>query len=197
MATVTPLMVASAGKPREVVRCSHRRCGLNQFMTTSGTCRRCGKPLHPEPPDASATQTDTPADLEAAAAFEQRDIARDVALTITRLRTAAGLSQRELADRLGLPRTYISKLENQKALPTLMSMYRLADAFGIPVAKMVDPEYARWAFFVRDPFLAEMASAARGVAPDKLGIVLVQARALAIGRKPARAANDDQEAGAA
>jgi len=44
------------------------------------------------------------------------------------LRHVRNLSQRQLAARMGVPRTYISKIENGKAMPTLSSLDRLARA---------------------------------------------------------------------
>jgi hypothetical protein len=41
-----------------------------------------------------------------------------VAAAIRSLRVRAGLSQRQLALRMSVPRTYVSKIENEKACPT-------------------------------------------------------------------------------
>ncbi len=49
-----------------------------------------------------------------------------VAAAIRSLRIRAGLSQRQLALRMSVPRTYVSKIENEKACPTLGSLERLA-----------------------------------------------------------------------
>lgn len=46
-------------------------------------------------------------------------------------RLAAGLSQREMADRIKAPRTYISKMECGGLTPTLNSINRLAVALGV------------------------------------------------------------------
>jgi len=61
-----------------------------------------------------------------------------------------------------VPRTYISKIENGKAIPTLGSLERLADALEVDVTQLVrdarsnrDDEVA--AIFA-DAFLAEIAS---------------------------------------
>ena len=53
-----------------------------------------------------------------------------VAQAIRSLRLRGGLSQRQLALRMGVPRTYVSKIENEKATPTLSSLARLADGAG-------------------------------------------------------------------
>ena len=61
-----------------------------------------------------------------------------------------------------VPRTYISKIENGKAIPTLGSLERLAAALDVDISQLVrdsrsvrDEEVA--AIFA-DPFLAEIAA---------------------------------------
>jgi len=61
-----------------------------------------------------------------------------------------------------VPRTYISKIENGKAIPTLGSLQRLADALEVDVCQLVrdtrsirDEEVAA---ILADPFLAEIAA---------------------------------------
>ena len=60
-----------------------------------------------------------------------------VAGAIRALRTRAGLSQRQLALRMNVPRTYVSKIENEKACPTLSSMQRLADALNVTICDLL------------------------------------------------------------
>ena len=58
------------------------------------------------------------------------------AIRATRLRSA--LSQRQLADRMCVPRTYVSKIENEKATPTLSSLERLANALEVTVPDLLN-----------------------------------------------------------
>jgi transcriptional regulator with XRE-family HTH domain len=60
-----------------------------------------------------------------------------VALAIRTLRHRAGLSQRQLAMRMSVPRTYVSKIENEKATPTLSSLERLARALQVTVPDLL------------------------------------------------------------
>jgi transcriptional regulator with XRE-family HTH domain len=53
------------------------------------------------------------------------------------LRQRSGLSQRQLALRMQVPRTYVSKIENEKAVPTLSSLQRLATALEVNVADLL------------------------------------------------------------
>jgi transcriptional regulator with XRE-family HTH domain len=60
-----------------------------------------------------------------------------VAAAIRELRTRAGLSQRQLALRMSVPRTYVSKIENEKACPTLGSLERLAGALRVRISDLL------------------------------------------------------------
>ena len=60
-----------------------------------------------------------------------------VAQAIRVLRHRFGLSQRQLAGRMQVPRTYVSKIENEKATPTLSSLERLAKALEVSVSDLL------------------------------------------------------------
>jgi transcriptional regulator with XRE-family HTH domain len=60
-----------------------------------------------------------------------------VALAIRTLRQRTGMSQRQLAARMNVPRTYVSKIENEKATPTLSSLERLARALDVTVTDLL------------------------------------------------------------
>ncbi|HTX75098.1 MAG TPA: helix-turn-helix transcriptional regulator [Terracidiphilus sp.] len=85
-----------------------------------------------------------------------------VAARVREIRGARHLSQRQLAARMEVPRTYISKIENGKAIPTLSSLERLAGALDVEVGQLVrdarsQREELAAAIFA-DPFLAEVAA---------------------------------------
>lgn len=85
-----------------------------------------------------------------------------VAAQVREIRRARHLSQRQLAGRMQVPRTYISKIENGKAIPTLGSLERLALALEVDVCQLVrDARSLREeevAAILGDPFLAEIAA---------------------------------------
>ena len=115
---------------REVVRCD--RCQLVQFRTQNNLCRRCKVSLDPEeivaPPPAAIVPTGPPL---------PRPPHTQVAFAIRSLRQRGGLSQRQLAARMNVPRTYVSKIENEKATPTLSSLERLARALEVQVCDLL------------------------------------------------------------
>jgi transcriptional regulator with XRE-family HTH domain len=84
-----------------------------------------------------------------------------VAGQVREIRRARHLSQRQLAGRMQVPRTYISKIENGKAIPTLGSLERLANALEVDVCQLVRDSRSRReeevAAILADPFLAEVA----------------------------------------
>jgi len=61
----------------------------------------------------------------------------NLAASIRSLRLRSGLSQRQLAGRMSVPRTYVSKIENEKATPTLSSLERLARALEVTVPDLL------------------------------------------------------------
>lgn len=52
-------------------------------------------------------------------------------------RAEAGVSQEELAHLAGIDRSYMSSIERGEQNVGLMSMHRVADALGVPLAELV------------------------------------------------------------
>lgn len=140
---------------REVVRCEY--CRLMQYRTSNSLCRKCHRPLDVEEPVQLTPQlvTNLPVESEA-------DSGLRVAGQVREIRRARHLSQRQLASRMQVPRTYISKIENGKAIPTLGSLERLAAALEVDICQLVrDARSLRAeevASILGDPFLAEIAA---------------------------------------
>lgn len=61
----------------------------------------------------------------------------DIAFAVKLLRRSHQLSQRDLAKKLGVPRTYISSVENGKKLPTIETLERLAQALFATTAALI------------------------------------------------------------
>jgi transcriptional regulator with XRE-family HTH domain len=157
-ALVSPALASpslASGEAREVVRCEH--CTLVQYRTTNSLCRRCHKPLDIEEPVVLGPQPVPSPPVQATA-----EAGLQVAGQVREIRRARHLSQRQLAGRMQVPRTYISKIENGKAIPTLGSLQRLADALEVDVCQLVRDTRSRRdeevGAILADPFLAEIAA---------------------------------------
>jgi transcriptional regulator with XRE-family HTH domain len=158
---------------REVVRCDD--CHLVQFKTVNNLCRRCRASLDEDEPE--------PILMPSMPAVEVEDTNRSevqVAKAIRSLRLRSGLSQRQLALRMGVPRTYVSKIENEKATPTLSSLARLASALEVTVPDLLhecgpsrEDEITE---LLTDPFVAELVEFTSKLNTMQLSSVLAQVR---------------------
>jgi transcriptional regulator with XRE-family HTH domain len=179
-ATETPLELQEiSAAEREVLRCDH--CKLVQFRTSADTCRRCKKSMLPELPKAQPNIA-----LVAEPSVEKANDTLQVATAVRDLRHVRNLSQRQLAARMGVPRTYISKIENGKAMPTLSSLDRLARALQVDISALLRDAPTRHqdetAVLMADPFLAEIAKYAAHLNSTQKSIFLNHVRELAQGR---------------
>jgi len=60
-----------------------------------------------------------------------------LAARLKALRATRGLSQEQLAERAGISRTYLARLETARQDPTLSTMERLAKALKVAVAELL------------------------------------------------------------
>ena len=83
-----------------------------------------------------------------------------LAASIKSIRIKKGLSQNKLAQRLGIPRTWASKVECGKTTPTLGSLVKLATALEVSVADLFDGVQRQRDDAIRElisqPFVASM-----------------------------------------
>jgi len=165
---------------REVVRCDY--CSLVQYRTSNSMCRKCRKPLDVEEPPHPVLQL-----VPHPTAAPSAEAGLQVAGQVRDIRKARHLSQRQLAGRMQVPRTYISKIENGKAIPTLGSLERLAAALDVDISQLVrdarsvrDEEVA--AIF-NDPFLAEIAALLSHLEPMHRTLFAGAVRDAALGRR--------------
>jgi transcriptional regulator with XRE-family HTH domain len=163
---------------REVVRCDH--CRLVQFRTTNNLCRRCHVSLDEEEPEIAAV----PQPVIAPPSHAHLPGHLQLASSIRSLRQRGGLSQRQLALRMNVPRTYVSKIENEKATPTLSSLERLARALEVSVPELLNGGERNREEGLRelmnDGFIAELLPFVSQLGAMQLNSVLAQVRDLTL-----------------
>ena len=170
-------VTAEVSAEREVMRCDH--CKLVQFRTAATVCRRCKKSLEAEKPAPA------PAPVAVFPAPPAQREGLQVATAVRDLRHVRNLSQRQLAARMNVPRTYISKIENGKAMPTLSSLDRLARALEVDISALLRDADTRHSnetsMLMADPFLAEIAQYTSKLDAVQKSIFLNHVRELAAG----------------
>jgi transcriptional regulator with XRE-family HTH domain len=78
-------------------------------------------------------------DPEFRAEWERTALARAVALTIVRYRTEHDLSQRELAERLGMKQPQVARIELGEVNPSMETLMRVSGQLGIEFTIDVRP----------------------------------------------------------
>ncbi len=80
------------------------------------------------------------ADPELARAYEESRPAFLVAREVLRARRRLGLTQKELADRVGVTQSQVSRIERMDSTPSLTTVHRFATALGMQLdLRFVDP----------------------------------------------------------
>src|SRR5271170_4382744 len=171
---------------REVVRCD--RCLLVQFRTSNSLCRRCHLSLDEDEAEIAA-MTPVPEMVPMNVHSSGRGHLK-LAYSIRSLRLRNGLSQRQLALRMSVPRTYVSKIENEKATPTLSSLERLARALEVSVPDLLTGGERNRKEEIRelmqDQFIAEMLPFVNQLNGMQMSSILTQVRDLTV--RPRRSA---------
>jgi transcriptional regulator with XRE-family HTH domain len=169
---------------REVVRCDH--CLLVQFRTINNNCRRCHSSLDEEPEPEPVVMA--PPVMMPVPGMGRGHL--NLATSIRSLRLRNGLSQRQLAGRMAVPRTYVSKIENEKATPTLSSLERLARALEVTVPELLSGgEKSRQeevSELMKDQFIAEILPFVTQLNGMQMSSILTQVRDLTL--RPRRTA---------
>ena len=73
-------------------------------------------------------------------AVEHEALSVNVGVRLRELREARGTSMRSLATRSGLSANALSMIERGKASPSVSTLYKLADALGVPITEFFAPE---------------------------------------------------------
>jgi transcriptional regulator with XRE-family HTH domain len=168
---------------REVVRCDH--CHLVQFRTVNNLCRKCKTSLDEDEPEPILVVQPPPVEQT-----NGNHSHLQVATTIRMFRQKSGLSQRQLAMRMQVPRTYVSKIENEKAMPTLSSLQRLALALEVSMADLLKGSSRTLedeiTDLVQDQFMSELLPYVKQLDAMQRSTLLSQMRELSV--RPRRSA---------
>ncbi len=113
----------------EVPRCPH--CGLIQFRHAVDNCARCKKPL-----DDCATDMLAHAFVLSFPKQSTEALAQRVGVAIKSLRKDRKFTQQRLAVLMGTCRSYISKLESGRVVPSLLTLEHATSALGIDLAEL-------------------------------------------------------------
>jgi len=159
-----------------------------QFRTSNSLCRRCRLSLDEDEAELAA-MTPVPEVLPVSIHSNGRGHLK-LAQSIRSLRLRNGLSQRQLALRMSVPRTYVSKIENEKATPTLSSLERLARALEVSVPDLLSGGERNRQEEVRelmeDQFVAEVLPYLSQLNGMQMSSILAQVRDLTV--RPRRSA---------
>jgi transcriptional regulator with XRE-family HTH domain len=156
------------------------RCPWCQLVQYEGLkCRRCKKPFA-EPVEAEVAKAPcqgaqiVPASRDSSDGRHKSN-AELIGSRLVAIRKWRHLTQPKLAELMGCPRTYISKIENGHALPMPAQIFRLAEVLKVDAAALVvsDREVAVKEL-LSDSFVAEF----RGLNEEQRKQVLFYARNL-------------------
>ena len=164
---------------REVLSCPH--CRLVQFRTRNSRCRRCQRSLDDR---LEHSICPVPDPVNSTTAMENRlGITQIVGRRVREIRKMQALSQMDLARSLNVPRTYLSKVETCKVLPTIGALYRLAGALRVEVHQLLLSNEALE--LSQDSFLVEIASMIHSLAPEQKAVILRAVRDISMRRNRA------------
>ena len=101
-------------------------------------------------------------------------------MRVREVRKMRGLSQEALSHRMKVPRTYISKVEMNRTVPTIATLYRIGKALEIKVYELLcddawTPQPVR-AVTSDDPFLEEIALFSKDLNSQQRAIILQAVR---------------------
>lgn len=136
----------SAPLEKKTVRCENPLCRIrdrNQYRPRSGRCVCCRKPL---PSSSEGKDTPVPAKVDVSPSLLLNELSDEklhnsfltgMAQAVREYRRVKHLSQRQLAAKAGLQRTWISKVECGATLPMVDSIEKIANGLGIDSSDLV------------------------------------------------------------
>ena len=134
---------------REVVRCA--RCRLIQFQTVSQLCRRCCHSLAAGPRPDQEASLPKPTPIRGSAVLADQPVTDDgsgrsrwrsgeelaIGRRLRQVRQQQHLTQQMVATMVGVPRTYLSRIENGRLTPGPAMLIRIATAMSVDVVSLL------------------------------------------------------------
>src|SRR5205807_3001324 len=136
---------------REVIRCM--TCGLVQYRTRTGNCRRCVRALPQRlefliPPPAPVEEAAEPAQEK----FANRETVENIGQRIRQLRESRTMTQSQLQSRSKVSRSYLSRIESGQMTPSLGTLEKISEALNVGLNRFFIPESDGEAL-LEDPFI--------------------------------------------
>ena len=137
---------------REVIRC--KTCGLVQYRTRTGNCRRCVRAL----PQRLEFMIPPPAPVEEAAAEPESEklvnqqTVENIGQRIRQLRESRSMTQSQLQSRSKVSRSYLSRIESGQMTPSLGTLEKISEALNVGLNRFFIPESDGEAL-LEDPFI--------------------------------------------
>jgi len=137
---------------REVIRC--KTCGLVQYRTRTGNCRRCVRALPqrleflippPEPAEEAAAEP-------ASEKLVNQQTVENIGQRIRQLRESRSMTQSQLQSRSKVSRSYLSRIESGQMTPSLGTLEKISEALNIGLNRFFIPESDGEAL-LEDPFI--------------------------------------------
>jgi transcriptional regulator with XRE-family HTH domain/uncharacterized C2H2 Zn-finger protein len=176
---------------RAVLRCG--KCSLVQFRSQNSHCLKCHEFLFTdEHSDLNLHASVKPADPGVAQSPTPVTFKDMICANTKRIREEKDLSQRDLATRLGVPHTWISKIENGKVEIMPSSLVNLAKGLEVSIVDLITSvksvrQSAIEREILSDPFLAEIAPLVCNLSKRNRVIFLAKVEFLATRKESAAA----------
>src|SRR3981189_2580631 len=138
---------------REVIR--GKTCGLVQYRTRTGNCRRCLRLLPPKveflipPPEPQELPGD---DRQLFEKWPKRETVENIGQRIQQLRESRGMTQSQLQARSRVSRSYLSRIESGQMTPSLGTLEKISEALGVGLNRFFVPE-SNGEALLEDPFI--------------------------------------------
>ena len=138
---------------REVIRC--KTCGLVQYCTLVGNCRRCLRLLPPKveilipPPERQGLPDD---DQQPFDKSPNRKTVENIGQRIRQLRESCGMTQSQLKMRARVSHSWLSRVENGQMTPSLGTLEKISEVLGVGLNHFFVPETNGEAL-LEDPFI--------------------------------------------